>query len=145
MWFWLNGVPVVVTVGRREALWNEIAELAAVRGAQLHVHLECDNDISSEGALLRKQRWVTMASYHTLTVTVNAGGGSIIWQDFRRQRGKGSYPYCAVPIAEAGAGEEIIYASETVEAENPHYRRMTEQLNPQMKAWYDTGEYIIAQ
>ena len=97
MWFRLNGVPAVVTVGRREALWNELAELAALRGAQIHVHLEYDTDVRPEGALLRRQLWVTMASYRTLTATVNtaatdrlaqpslsAAGGSMLWQDFRR-------------------------------------------------------------
>jgi predicted amidohydrolase len=145
MWFNLNGIPGVVTVGRREALWNEIAELAAIRGAQLHIHLENDHNVDAESMLLRKQIWVTAASYHTLTVTVNAGGGSTIWQDFRRQRGKGPYPYCAVPLITAGTDQEIIYTTQTVEVENPHYNRMSHQLNPQMKAWYDMGAQVIEQ
>jgi predicted amidohydrolase len=155
-WFRLHGVPAVVTVGRREALWNELAELAAIRGAQLHLHLEYDTDATPEGALLRRQLWITMASYRTFTATVNAGatdgllqpsvpaaGGSVLWEDFRRQRGRGAYPYCAIPLVEAGAGQEIIYATCTVETRNAHYDRMVGHYNPQMKAWYDMGARVI--
>jgi predicted amidohydrolase len=158
MWFRLKGVPAVVTVGRREALWNELAELAATRGAQLHLHLEYDADVTPEGALLRRQLWVTMASYRTFTATVNAAatdglsqpsvpgaGGSIVWEDLRRQRGRGAYPYCAVPLVEAGTGQEIVYATQTVEARNAHYDRMAGRYNPQMKAWYDMGALVIDQ
>lgn len=156
MWFWLRGVPCVVSVGRREALWNEIAELAAAGGAQVHLHLGYDTDVTSQGALLCRQLWVTLASYRTLTLTVNACsaddlarpsapaiGGSTIWDDYRERRGEGPYPYCAVPIAEAGSGQELIYAMRTVRAENPHYRRMADQLNPQMRDWYSTGVQVI--
>jgi len=55
MWFRVNGVPSVVTIGRREALWSEIAEMAAVRGAQMHFHLSCDTDTTTQAALLRRQ------------------------------------------------------------------------------------------
>ena len=47
MWFEVRGVPAVVTVGR-DVLWNEIAELAAIGGAQIHCHLA--NDAGGPGS-----------------------------------------------------------------------------------------------
>lgn len=41
MWFRVKGVPAVVTMGR-DGLWSELSELAAVAGAQIHVHLDHD-------------------------------------------------------------------------------------------------------
>ena len=41
MWFRVKGVPAVVTIGR-DGLWSEIAELAAVAGAQVHIHLAAE-------------------------------------------------------------------------------------------------------
>ena len=38
LWFSVDGVPAVVTIGD-DAHWNELAELAAYRGAQLQFHL----------------------------------------------------------------------------------------------------------
>ena len=46
MWFEVRGVPAVVTVGG-DVLWNEIAELAAIGGAQIHCHLA--NDAGGRG------------------------------------------------------------------------------------------------
>ncbi|MFC1719034.1 nitrilase-related carbon-nitrogen hydrolase [Candidatus Poribacteria bacterium] len=157
MWFRLKGVPAVVTVGCREALWNEIAELVAIKGAQVHFHICYDRDITPERSLIRKQIWANMASFQTFTATVNAGsshelsqpssqanGGSIIWEDFRKQRGSGPYPYCAVPVAQAGTGEQIIYAERTVGAKNPESRAITSKWNRrQMKDWYKMGVRII--
>src|SRR5262249_55520674 len=71
LWFRVKGVAAVVTVGA-DALWSEIAELAAVRGAQVHVHLCYDRDTSAAGALRRRQLWVNLASYRTFSATVNA-------------------------------------------------------------------------
>ena len=152
-------VPAVVTVGR-DGLWSEIAELAAVRGAQLHVHLAYDQDASNEGALFRKQVWCNLASFRTLTVTVNAAapdglaapsasaaGGSAIWEDFHRgaQRGAdGFFPYSAVRMAEAGAGEELLVAAQTVPETNSHLGRVTGTTNPQMLPWYLAGARAIA-
>ncbi len=41
MWFRVKGVPAVVTIGR-DGLWTELAELAAVAGAQVHIHLAAE-------------------------------------------------------------------------------------------------------
>ena len=118
MWFDLKGVPAVVTLGR-DALWSELAELAAVRGAQVHLHLVYDRDVSAGASLRRKQLWVNLANFRTFTVAVNAAsperlarpsapaqGGSIIWEDFRREphaaaRRNGAGPWSAYRLAEA--------------------------------------------
>ena len=146
MWFRVNGVPSVVTIGRREALWSEIAEMAAVRGAQMHFHLSCDTDATTQGALLRRQLWANLASFRTFTATVNATGGSTIWDDFRRSRKRtptGYGSYCAVALARAGSGEQIIYATQTVSPTNPHFADLTGKTNPQMKDWYEMGAHVI--
>lgn len=158
MWFRVKGVPAVVTVGR-DGLWSEIAELAAVRGAQVHVHLDYDGDATPEGAVRRRQFASNLASFRTFTVTVNAadsagvpqaglpgGGGSAVWEDFRRNRtrtAEGFPAYSAVRLAEGGKGEQMLIARQTVAARNPYYRLMTEKTNPQMKPWYDMGARVI--
>jgi predicted amidohydrolase len=79
-----------------------------------------------EPGMARRQQWAVMATCSLLTVTVNAAhpvsimdpgdlaeGGSAIWQDFTNASYgmEGGYaPHSAVRIAEAGSGEEIIYA-----------------------------------
>ena len=64
MWFRVKGVPAVVTIGR-DALWTELAELAAVAGAQIHVHLDHDPATSPEADLRRLQVWSNLASFQT--------------------------------------------------------------------------------
>ena len=135
MWFHVKGVPGVVTVGR-DALWSEIAELAAVRGAQLHLHLAYDRDTSAAGTLRRKQLWANLASFRTFTATVNAaspdGPGATERAGRRGQHhlgglstaastGKaGGYaPHSAVRLAEAKQGETILYATQTVPTSEP--------------------------
>ena len=149
MWFEVKGVPAVVTLGQ-DALWSEIAELAATRGASLHLHLAHDLDDSPKGRLLRKQLWVNLASYRTLTVTVNAAspasGGSAIWQDFYRgSAGKagGYIPHSAVALAEAGNGEQLLLATDKILPFNSQYDRMTQRSNPQMAPWYIAGAQAI--
>src|SRR5262249_7276281 len=71
MWFTIKDVPCVVTIGR-DALWSEIAEMAAWRGAQVHLHLAYDRDTSAAGATRRNQLWANLASFRTFTATVNA-------------------------------------------------------------------------
>jgi len=146
MWFRVNGVPSVVTIGRREALWSEIAEMAAVRGAQMHFHLSYETDTTTQSALLRRQLWANLASFWTFTATVNATGGSTIWEDFRRSRKRtptGYGSYCAVAVARAGNGEQIIYATQIVSPTNPHFGNLTGKTNPQMKDWYEMGAHVI--
>jgi predicted amidohydrolase len=158
LWLRIKGVPAVPTIGR-DALWSEIAELAAVRGAQLHFHLCYDRDTSKAGTLLRHQLWVNLASFRTFTATVNAAapaglvqpsgaanGGSILWEDFHRAHsGKaGGYaPHSAVRLAAAGAGEEILIATQEIPPTNPHFGLLTGKTNPQMKPWYEAGARVI--
>ncbi len=158
MWFQVNGVPAVVTIGH-DALWSELAELAAVRGAQIHLHLCYDRDTSPAGGLLRKQLWINVASFKTFTATVNAAspasvlhpsapanGGSMIWQDFHRAAtgSVGGYaPHSAVRLVEAGEGETILYATQLIPPFNPHFGQLARTHNPQMKAWYIAGAQAI--
>jgi predicted amidohydrolase len=147
MWFRIRGVPAVVTVGR-DGLWSEIAELAAVRGAQVHLHLANGRDGRPP---FRQQVWANLASFRTFTATVNAAapadGGSALWEDFRRTKAGpegGFFPHSAVRLAEAGAGEELLTATQTVFETNAHLDRLTRTTYPQMRAWYLTGAKAIA-
>ena len=149
MWFEVRGVPAVVTVGG-DVLWNEIAELAAIGGAQIHCHLANDaGRVGSEADRLRRdQLWVNLASYRTLTVTANAarppagqgGGGSAIWTDVGRfARGRGKGPYSAVPVARAGDAEELIVATLDVPASNAHPELITAMVDRRMEGWLHAG------
>ena len=149
MWFEVQGVPSVVTIGA-DALWSEIAELASVRGALVHVHLAHNRDTSEAAKLWRRQLWANLASFRTLTVTVNAaapaGGGSAIWEDYHRASSGaagGWAPHSAVRLAEAKNGEQLLCITQVVPRENPHYARVTGRMNPQMKAWYAIGAEAI--
>src|SRR5262249_55094988 len=127
MWFAVKGVPCVVTIGG-DALWSEIAEMAAWRGAEIHLHLAYDRDTSSAGAVRRNQLWANLASFRTFTATVNAAspekltepsldaaGGSVIWDDYHRSssgKAGGYAPYSAVRVAEAKEQETMLYATQ---------------------------------
>jgi predicted amidohydrolase len=160
MWFRMNGVPVVVSIGG-DAVWSEIAELAAVSGAQIHFHISYDRDVSEEATLRRTQFWANLASYRTLTLTVNAAspakinhpsdganGGSAIWGDIAAQREKTRTdidlfsPFSADRLVKAGADEQIIYATERVARENPHVQLLRSK-NPRMADWYALGARIM--
>lgn len=157
MWFDLDAVPAVVTIGR-DALWSELAEMAAWRGALVHVHLAHATDLSPPGRLLQRQLWANLASFRTFTVTVNAArgeaaqpgrggsGGSAIWEDFHRgagKRGGGYAPHSAVRLAEAGQGPALIVATQTVPRQNPLYRIAAERGHGAMAAWYAAGAEAI--
>jgi 5-aminopentanamidase len=159
MWFRMKGVPGVVTVGR-DALWNEIAEMTAQAGAQLHAHIAQDSGSGADAALRRMQVWSAMASFKTFTVTVNgaapAGGGSAVWDDLNGHAevraalkthradsppGLQIYsPWSANCIVRAGAGEQLIQASRKVNRNNPHRQA---QFNPQMLPWYELGASLM--
>jgi len=146
MWFDLDGVPVAMLVGVQEALWSELSEMAALRGAQVLMNLCHDGG----DPLFRRQVWASMASFGTITVTVNAAsapanGGSAIWEDHRRHKKQEAYsraPYSASRVAEAYRGEDILYTTETVRAQNPHMQRVVER-DPDRKAWYEFGARLI--
>jgi predicted amidohydrolase len=79
MWFRVKGVYAVVTIGE-DALWTELAELSAVAGAQVHIHLDRDENTDPESELRRLQVWSNLASFQTFTATANVRG-SAIWDD----------------------------------------------------------------
>jgi hypothetical protein len=141
-------------------LWSEIAEMAALRGAQIHLHLAYDQQTSVDAQLLRQQLWVNLASFDTFTATVNAAtpdglasrsapaaGGSIIWEDFHRTKAGaegGYFPHSAVPLVKAGRNETILYATQRVAKTNPQFGRMiAPSRNPQMAPWYSAGAQAI--
>lgn len=158
MWFEVRGVPCVLTIGH-DALWSELAEMAAWRGAQVHLHLAYDRDTSPAGALKRNQLWANLASFRTFTATVNAAspaglpwpsaptsGGSAIWDDYHRgqnRAGGGYTPYSAVRLTEASAAPTILYATQKVQKTNPQFGILTEKTNRPMTPWYIAGAAAI--
>jgi len=148
-----------MTVGR-DGLWSELAEMAAFRGAQVHLHLAYDGDTSDAASLRRKQLWANIASFRTFTATVNAAstleltergsitgcGGSTLWDDFHRgSTGKagGYFPHSAVVLTEAKESETILYAEQTVPKTNPHFKNITDKTNRPLTPWYATGAAAI--
>ena len=160
MWCAIKGVPTVITVGR-DALWSELAELAAARGAQVHIHLSYDRDVSPGASRRRRQVWTNVANFRTLTVLVNAAdpshlqrpsaaaqGGSAIWEDFRREphstaRRAGHGPWSAYRLAEASEEEELLCVRQTVLSVNAHWEQMTGTINPHMRPWFAVGVQAI--
>lgn len=162
MWFKVKGVPAVVTIGS-DARWNEVGELAAVRGAQLLLNLSYGENVSESGTLQRTQFWVQLASFCTFSATVNAAdphnvvrpsapanGGSCFWEDFDGHRKKPAdnvevfSQYSACRVVSAGPGEQIIYATRTMRGQNTHFRRLVSGRCPHLEPWYHRGARIIA-
>jgi len=157
MWFRVKGVPAVVTVGG-DALWSELAELAAVAGAQIHVHLDHDPAHDVEAALRRLQVGSNLASFHTFSAMANVVG-SAIWDDLRDDderraevRGLphpdtgpvGVYsPFSANLVVRAGTGPQLITATRHVGSMNRYHPVSTSNFNPQMDAWYRLGAALI--
>jgi predicted amidohydrolase len=161
MWFKVKGVPAIVTVGS-DARWNEIGELAAVRGAQLLFNLAYDEGASDAATLLRTQFWVQLASFCTFSVTVNAAdprditkpsgpanGGSAIWEDFNghRKTPTGNVEvfsqYSACRVASASSQEKILYAKRTMPKLNTYFSRLVARRYPHLEPWYHLGAKII--
>ncbi|RPJ32485.1 MAG: carbon-nitrogen hydrolase family protein [Planctomycetaceae bacterium] len=161
MWFRVKGVPAVVTIGS-DARWNEIGELAAVRGAQLLFNLSYDANGSEAATLQRTQFWVQLASFCTFSATVNAAdpqglthpsvtanGGSCLWEDFDGHRKKPAdnvevfSQYSACRIVSTGRREKIIYAKRTMPKQNPHFRRLVAGRYPHLEPWYHLGARIV--
>lgn len=162
MWFRVKGVPAIVTIGS-DARWNEIGELAAVRGAQLLFNLAYDEDVSEAAALRRTQFWVQLASFCTFSATVNAagasdlarpsapaGGGSAIWEDFDGHRKKPGgevevfSQYSACRVVSAGRQEQILYTRRTMPKQNTYFRRLIFGRYPHLEPWYHLGARIVA-
>ncbi len=167
MWFRVKGVPAAVSVGR-DALWSEIGELAAFSGAQLLFNLTCEEEAGSADDLRRLQIAATFASYLTLTVITSAAGPTdagnfagagqtTVWDDLRgaeEMRAAVQHlpgrpgndqlaifaSFAANCVARAGKGEEILYTTRTVNAQNP-FRE--DSHNPRMRPWYWFGAQTI--
>jgi len=161
MWFKVKGVPAIVTIGS-DARWNEIGELAAVRGSQLLFNLSYDEEVSDAATQRRTQLWVQLASFCTFSATVNAAdpqdvarpsipanGGSCLWEDFNGHRKKPARPvevfsqYSACRIASAGRQEKIIYATRTIPKVNSHFARLVSGRYPHLEPWYHLGARIV--
>ncbi|OHB79410.1 MAG: hypothetical protein A2Z25_21370 [Planctomycetes bacterium RBG_16_55_9] len=161
MWFKVKGVPAVVTIGS-DARWNEIGELAAVRGAQLLFNLSYDQNTSDAATLLRTQFWVQLASFYTFSATVNAAdprdlarpsvtanGGSSLWLDFEGHKKKPLddievfSQYSACRIASAGRREEILYAKRAMPKQNMYFQRFVSRRYPHLESWYHLGARVI--
>lgn len=159
MWFELKGVPGIVTIGR-DGLWNEIAELAAVAGARLHVHLSREAVNGPEALLRRRQILAALASFSTLTVAANAGAASAIWDDLSTRaetraflRGQPIPDFGKVKVLslfsanlveEAGAGQALVTAKRRVPGVNPHYPQRTANFHPAAGPWYLLGGQLVA-
>lgn len=157
MWFRVKGVPAVVTIGR-DALWTELAELAAVAGAQIHVHLDHDPADSPEARLRRLQVWSNLASFQTFTATANVVG-SAIWDDLRSLDERHAEvqglphpntgavevysPFSANLVVHVAGGQPLITAARRIGAANLYHPRRTSNFNPQMDAWYSLGAAIV--
>jgi predicted amidohydrolase len=158
MWFSVKGVPGVVTIGR-EALWNEIAELAAVAGARLHVNLSREPIVDSDAALRRRQVGAALSSFMTLNVMANEGGYSAIWEDLTgREETRAAVRQLPPPrlastrvfsafsanlAAEAGDGPALITARVRIPGRNVYHPQRTANFHPAMDAWYKRGAEII--
>jgi predicted amidohydrolase len=154
MWFEVKGVPAVATVGR-DALWNEIAELAAVAGARLHVNISRERLSGSDDLLRRRQGGAAMSSFSTLTVMANSGGGSAIWDDLtgreetraflrntpRPQIGdvKVYSIFSANLVVEAPAGPSLVTATGRIPGPNLHHPQRTANFHPAFGPWYLLG------
>jgi hypothetical protein len=157
MWFRVKGVPAVVTIGD-DVLWTELAELAAVAGAQVHVHLDADTATASEAALRRLQLWSNLASFMTFSAMANPVG-SAIWDDLHasdetRAEVRGLprpdtgpvevySPFSANLVVRANAGQTFLFASRRVNKSNGFYPRRSASLNPQMDPWYRLGAALV--
>jgi predicted amidohydrolase len=161
MWFKVKGVPAIVTIGS-DARWNEIGELAAVRGVQLLFNLSYDEDVSEAATLRRTQFWVQLASFCTFSATVNAAdahdlarpsalanGGSCLWEDFHGHRKKPAgkvevfSQYSACRVVSAGRQGTILYAKRTMPRLNPYFSRLVARRYPHLEPWYHLGARIV--
>jgi predicted amidohydrolase len=161
MWFKVKEVPAIVTIGS-DARWNEMGELAAVRGAQLLFNLSYDEDVSEAATLRRTQFWVQLASFCTFSATVNAAdpqdvarpsgpanGGSCLWEDFHGHRKKPVGPvevfsqYSACRVVSAGRQEKLICATRTIPRVNSYYARLVSGRYPHLEPWYHLGARIV--
>jgi predicted amidohydrolase len=147
MWFQVNGVWSILTIGD-DALWNEMAELAALKGARLHCHLSHDRSMNPSEALLHEQTIATFASYRMLTIASNplfpelqADGearfsvGSGVWDDLEAGN------WCAVQTHFGRPWEKVFSAQRIVPGPTNPVRRAGywRQGSPQYRSWMMAG------
>jgi hypothetical protein len=70
MWFQVNGIWSILTIGD-DVIWNEMGELAALKGARLHCHLRHHRHLSQAEVLRHDQFLAAFASYRLLTIVAN--------------------------------------------------------------------------
>lgn len=157
MWFSVKGVPAVVIL-ERDALWTEIAEMAAVAGARIVVHLDHANEPSDEARQTRLQIWSNVASFLTLTASVGVGD-ACLWDNLRGMEhvraalGRRKRPHTGAVavysawsahlVARTSSPSELLVVTRTIpSATNPHYPLQTARYNPQMDAWYRLGAHL---
>lgn len=157
MWFRVKGVPAIVTTGR-DALWNEIAELAAFAGARLHVHLTNERAAGRAAQLRRRQLGAALGSFFTVTLMA-APAYSAIWEDLAgaeetRAAVRGEprpetgavrvySPFSANLAAEAGTGSELLVVRRTIPGPNPYAQRRAGRVQPAMESWYRSGARLL--
>ncbi len=168
MWFKLKGAYAVVTIGR-DRLWTEISEMCAYAGVQLLFNISYDLESGPEEDMRDLQLAESFASYFTFTAQVNAAastsvaspslsgsGQSSLWEDLtgyqEMQAGvkhtswskAAEYEifayFAANCIVKAGKGEEILYATRTVNQKNPFKE---DSKNTRMKPWYWYGAKTV--
>jgi predicted amidohydrolase len=164
MWFRVDGIPAIVTLGERDGLWTEVPELAAAAGAQIHVHLAHDMSSGEPAELERRQLGAAMASFGMLTAVVNAAapsaaGHSAIWDDLNGiEEAKAAWqtrkiekpeliwmysPWSANLVTEAGSGEKILYVTRRVNRFNPYFAQRVAPFVASMKTWWENGARSI--
>ena len=157
MWFSVRRVPAIVTI-EQDAHWTELAELAAVVGARIHVHLDHDTATDPDAALRRLQAGANLFSFHTFSAMANVTQSSI-WDDLRDTDERRAVvrglpqpqtgdveiyaPFSANLITRAGTGPELIVAKRHITPINRHYPDRTKRMNPQMDAWYRLGAEMV--
>jgi predicted amidohydrolase len=161
MWFKVKGVPAIVTIGS-DARWNEIGELASLRGAQLLLNLSYDEEVSEAATLRRTQFWLQLASFATFSATVNAAnpqgvarpsvranGGSCLWADFNdhKKMPVGNVEvfsqHSACRVVSAGRPETTLYATRVMPKQNTYFSRLVARRYPHLEPWYHLGARIV--
>lgn len=168
MWFKLNGVPAVVTVGK-DKLWSEIAEMSAYAGVQLLFNLAYDPEGGPDEDLRQLQVASNFASFFTFSAVANAAsstgltnpsasgsGGSVLWDDLTGyQEMQAAVKHTSWPqassyqiyssfsancIVRAGKGDEILYATRKVNQSNSFKE---DSKNTRMRPWYWYGAQTV--
>ncbi len=148
MWFQVNGVWSFLTIGD-DALWTELAELAALRGARLHCHLSFRHGRNQAEALRDDQVLANLASFRTLTVVGGPlhssplgsreyyflGSGSAIWDDLEAGN------WCAVKIQSGRPWDRVFTSPRVVPGPSNPLRQSGYWLTttPRYKPWMMAG------